>query len=93
MSYDGYEQYICGNGHYWTKDAISEMYGDGTGNICFKCQEPAVWHNSVNLTNGSYDEVGNQIDGYIEPEVDKIDKCEHCGSTLNITYKVPDKLT
>lgn len=49
MSYEGYEQLICENGHYWEEDALQmfEEYG-----VCRICQGKVAWSNSVDQTNG-----------------------------------------
>lgn len=84
MSYEGYTQYICKNQHYWTCDAYSDF------NICPYCGEIAIWSNMVDVTNGSWDDEGERIDGYVEPEVLEERKCEYCGSVLERKYKVPN---
>ena len=80
MSYEGYEQKICKNGHYWTEDAIEFMWDDEVRE-CYKCGEKPIWENSVNLTNGSFDDEGNRIDGFIELKVKKETSgiCSECG--------------
>lgn len=87
MSYEGYSQFLCKNGHGWTSDCMN------TGmsleeNKCFTCGEPAVWENMVNVTNGSF-EGDERIDGYVELELLTEKKCEHCDSILERTYKQP----
>ncbi len=89
MSYEGYTQYICGNGHYWDVD----VYDDTTSNACCPdCESEYVWENSVDLTNGSYDIDGNRMDGYIELEIVNQEKCEHCDSILSTVYKIPEDI-
>ena len=92
MSYEGYSQFWCKNGHYWTVDCNSLMYKDEK-EMCPICNEEKVVENMVNTTNGSFDEDGTRIDGFIEPEIIKeeklICKCgnEHiCSCSI---YKVP----
>src|SRR4029077_19333542 len=50
MSYEGYEQYLCKNGHYFTKDC-AYSWGSLKEELCPDCQEKAVWCNSVDETN------------------------------------------
>ena len=85
MSYEGYEQIICRNGHLHSSDCYEDMcYEDKAfGNddcppfgplwFCPDCGELAAWINCVDVTNGSWetDEYGDEvrIDGYVEPEV------------------------
>lgn len=44
MSYEGYTQNICANGHYWEIDAFDS-------HDCFDCKSPAAWSNAVDETN------------------------------------------
>jgi len=51
MGFSGYYQRICGNGHYYTTDALSEMYGSPTA--CDMCDSDLiVEENLVDTTNG-----------------------------------------
>lgn len=89
-SYEGYVQLLCANGHYWVVDCY--QYCTEAAEVCSKCGKPAVWSNQVDLTNGSHDEdTGARIDGYIELEVVKEDKCSKCGQTTEVIYKVPNR--
>jgi len=47
MSYEGYVELLCKNGHYWTEDAY-----DCTEGVCHKCGEHFTWHHLVDETNG-----------------------------------------
>ncbi len=91
MSYEGYTQYICENGHAFYGDSWHEQ------SWCPNCSKAAVWENSVDTTNGSYDEKGTQIDGYITleeltpPEYCKCDKCSNEHRIKEPTYKIPEK--
>lgn len=85
MSWEGYHQRLCSNGHYWTVDGyLSEP------EECRVCGEKFVWENIVDTTNGSYDDNGERIDGFIELEIKEERKCEHCGSILGMIYKIPN---
>lgn len=89
-SYEGYVQLLCENGHQWSVDCY--QYCTEAVEICNKCGKPAIWTNQVDLTNGSIDEdTGECISGYVELEVDKEVICTKCGSTTDITYKIPSK--
>jgi len=48
MSYEGYEEYLCKNGHHWSEDCY--MAPDKP--ICPDCKEPHIWRHSVDQTNG-----------------------------------------
>jgi hypothetical protein len=52
MSYEGYTQILCKNGHYTVRDAYDDWGDDEQGKICSQCGEPFVWKNNVDLTNG-----------------------------------------
>lgn len=92
MSYEGFDQHLCCNGHYWTEDTFMSMY-DEEKSKCPKCGELAVWGNMVNQTNGSHDEENNRIDGYIELEVktERSGICSECGEKhiCETIYEIP----
>lgn len=99
MSYEGYEQLMCKNGHAWSQDA-SYNYDDTFGQQCAICSSPAIWWNAVDTTNGSYniDCYGNEIriDGYVKFEVlTKAETCicscshQHTKPGSETTYKLP----
>lgn len=103
MSYEGYEQLLCENGHQDSIDAMEVMYGDHDQEKwrCEDCGGKLAWFNCVDQTNGSFitdRETGEEvrIDGYVELEVDKpavTETCEHCGHTRIVeeeTYKIPE---
>jgi hypothetical protein len=83
MSYEGYTQVLCKNGHYHTYDCYTwSCICDTSWDIdkqeprewkCPICQASLAWRNGVNLTNGSFEvnpETGKEerIDGYVELE-------------------------
>lgn len=49
MSYEGYTQHICTNGHYYT---ACEDYCENEERKCPYCEAKNVWTNSVDETNG-----------------------------------------
>lgn len=57
MSYEGYEEFICENGHYWAVDASVLIYGSDEERkfayICPHCKKMAQYQCSVDETNGS----------------------------------------
>jgi len=89
MSYEGYSQYWCKNGHYWEHDCMER------DDVCNHCGEKAVFENSVDQTNGSCDENGKRIDGHIDPVLDKevAEVCDKCGykKILERRYLIPRK--
>jgi len=96
MSYEGYTQYLCAKGHYFMRDAYD--YSDV---VCDICSNGAVWWNQVDETNGSHDDDGNRIDGYVELEekpatyvlIGAHHPCPTCGHTESYpkTYIFPSK--
>lgn len=89
MSYEGYSQFICKAGHYFTRDCWEVGWDN---KVKCNCGEPIIWENMVDITNGSYDEEGNQIDGYEEPRPISRKKCEGCNTTLEILFAPPSKV-
>jgi hypothetical protein len=55
MSYEGYEQHICKNGHYFERDVSpNDMWGSDDA-VCSFCAATSAWENSVDTTNGGED--------------------------------------
>lgn len=48
MSYEGYVEYLCEKGHYFSFDC----YDDPDKPACPRCGGPPVWKHSVDQTNG-----------------------------------------
>jgi len=95
MSYEGYSQLLCKNGHKWSVDCNELMYCEPKDYPeCPKCGEPHIWENMVNVTNGSFDDNGYRIDGFVELEVDEeiSGECSWCGEKhiCERIYKIPD---
>ncbi len=99
MSYEGYSQFLCKNGHYWEKDCneLPIYYGEGelVKQKCPKCGEEEVFENMVDVTNGNFDDDGNRIDGYIDLKVksETSGKCSACGEKhiCETIYEIPKK--
>jgi hypothetical protein len=99
MSYEGFEQVLCSNGHYYIFDCYD--FWEAENWHCPTCGAKATWSNMVDTTNGSYetDEEGRilynkegkeiRIDGYVEMHILDKCKCDHCGSILARRYKTP----
>lgn len=87
MSYEGYYQLWCPNGHYWEQNVYA------FDECCSRCGEHYIVENSVDETNG-VEPVGFGW-GYIQPEVDVpavTETCEHCNHTRIVkqeTHKIP----
>ena len=91
MSYEGYEQLLCAKGHYHIVDCY-----DHKPNKCPAkgCKSKIVWQNSVDLTNGSRDDKGKRIDGFVELKIKSKKRCicEECGNEHNLeepTFIIP----
>jgi hypothetical protein len=103
MSFEGFYQFLCENGHYsvcdvdeyecifWNENSIGKAR-------CNKCDGNIVWENLVNTTNGSYEcnhrGEEERIDSYIELEIlEEAKYCTcHCGHKHIIEearYKIP----
>lgn len=97
MSFEGYYQILCRNGHDTGEDCFSDPNFDGPEKKsfmeggeefdhplwrCYTCNELAGWWNLVDTTNGSYYE-GERIDRYVELEIaTKPEMCTcKCGHT------------
>ena len=75
MSFEGYYQVICKNGHYHTKDS----YEADEEMACPFCKSPKAWENLVDVTNGSEDGGGNRIDGFVFLKATKDARTCTCG--------------
>ena len=65
MSYEGFEQVLCANGHY----EILDCHEDIEKYCCIKCNAKIVWTNSVDTTNCEhfgYIDMAKFIDSPIE---------------------------
>jgi len=82
MSFEGYYQILCRNGHESEADCYEDPNFDGPERVsfydggeefdhplwrCHSCNEVAAWWNLVDITNGSYYD-DERIDGYVELE-------------------------
>lgn len=101
MSYEGYSQFWCKNGHYWTRDCnlLMNWGEEPTKQKCPVCKEEEVFENMVDVTNGSFDDMeggdGTRIDNFIEPKIksETSGKCSACGRkhVCEVTYEIPKK--
>ncbi len=90
MSYEGYNQLLCANGHLSGCDCYDFL---GNDEVCSICGAAIVWSNSVDQTNG--DEVGFIADSSWEKLLIKpaaVKACKHCGHVSILepaTYRIP----
>lgn len=102
MSYEGYTQYLCPSGHYWCEDVYEGYFNDpdfnsetGDRPFCPECKAKPAWQNGVDTTNGSWDDNGERIDGYVELQEKtpaQFETCAHCQHSKQIvppTYHKP----
>lgn len=96
MSFEGYYQFMCPNGHSWEEDVYS------TTGQCYICKQMACWNNTVDTTNGSFEinsdgfETTVRIDGYVDLEVLTEAElhtctCGHRHTVKPTSYKLPPK--
>jgi len=76
MSYEGYSQFLCKKGHYWTEDCYLADKENCKCPICFGSVD---WENQVNITNGSFED-GERIDGFVELKIKSeiSGQCSNC---------------
>jgi len=82
MSYEGYDRFLCSNGHLWQIDAHITMY-DEELQKCPICKEKEVWSEMIDETNGE----GHPTILKLNKEKSKI--CEHCKTILQSIYEIP----
>jgi hypothetical protein len=102
MSFEGYIQKLCANGHHW----VCDVYFDDSNEVCSVCGAEVVWKNIVDTTNGMYCDCdegdcefcdNGRIDGHVDLEVNQeavFENCSCCGSRREVfpaTYKIPNK--
>lgn len=68
MSYEGYVEFLCPDGHHWEVDSGVLSYGeDAEVNqcvVCPQCKKKAVWVCTVDQTNGADDELPETLPGW-----------------------------
>lgn len=85
MSYEGYLQYVCHNGHRYDADC----YDDG---VCPFCKEDFVFSNQVNETNfESFGVIPPEEWEKLQltPQVKEVCNLGHEHTTKHATYRVP----
>lgn len=100
MSWEGYQQNLCTNGHAFDTDADVDI--NDPDFKCPRCQAKVAWFNIVDLTNGCFNvdldgnETDERIDGMVmlqqltPAEICKCDACGHCHTSKPATYRIPD---
>lgn len=88
MSYEGYTQHICQNGHQF--NTACNYGGYGEEEKCPDCESESAWSNEVDDTNG--DSVGIIL--HFDPVLISSGKQETCNlghshTVIQPTYRVP----
>lgn len=102
MSFEGYYQRLCENGHYSAIDVYAGDFQDLDDWECAVCDAPLAWEQLVDETNGIDPETGECPGSvYLEIAVQpKICICKECGHTHEVDpprytipakYKIPEK--
>lgn len=79
MSYEGYEIYLCEQGHRWSRD----VYSPDAPN-CPHCDGPRVWQCSIDQTNGHPGEPKLEV-------AEEAPTCDVCRQTTGpVRYVVPE---
>jgi hypothetical protein len=87
MSYEGYEQCLCANGHYYCGDDIM-FEGDPP---CPHCQAPCAWTNEVDETNGPPQGLIDMGALVVEAEVLEVCSLGHQHVTRQAVYRIPSE--
>lgn len=82
MSFEGYTQHICQNGHYGLEPY--DYAGDQPEWTCDECGAKSAWSNLVDDTN--CDNLG-----YIEPVVKVPQHNDENGNFVPATHEIPGK--
>ncbi len=99
MSYEGYTEYLCNNGHLTQQDAMYEMYVEEVKECC-RCHSSFIFRHSVDQTNGiEYQENGEPYPDTIsypfeENGFEDVWHKDHYGNKYAvkvILYKIPEK--
>jgi len=75
MSFEGFYQKLCKNGHYWCTDVYVN------DRKCPICKETQVWSNLVDETNETV--------GFVQLVLENIKSCPKCGHVMETKYKIP----
>lgn len=94
MSYEGYEQWICENGHYQTG---SDRYHLTVEPKCHFCSAAIVWGNPIDDTNcDSYGEIPMELLNKFRVSEEVVETCNmgHPHIVKHAVYRIPsDKET
>lgn len=100
MSWEGYDQVLCANGHQGTLDAFYCEFGVHPLDSPCHCGAKIVWWNQVNETNGSHEMIDGKevrVDGFVylkEKTPNIFCTCSGCGNnhiSKGATFELPDE--
>ena len=86
MSFEGYVQRLCVNGHL----SIVDVYNDDDGDVCF-CGALFVYRHIVDETNDWNPEDRKEFEILIAAEYDICPTCENKKLVKPATYKIPEE--
>lgn len=92
MSYEGYEQHICKNGHRFDISSQFDYWESPSVPSCYHCYKNSVWCNSVDDTNG--ENTGKILDFssfLIDAEIVETCNLGHRHLTRPATYRIPSE--
>lgn len=90
MSYEGYVEALCEDGHYYSWDCY-----DDPPKVCDakikdgSCQKSLVWWNPVDQTNGDGSEFEAKLELAEEAVYDTCPTCSHNNMISQVRYKIP----
>jgi hypothetical protein len=85
MSYEGYTEHLCANGHHWAHDCYEDE------KACPRCGKPSVWCHHVDQTNGVLECEDGSPDPSTIPYPLEVDHYERKRVTIKTPiYKIPD---
>ena len=84
MSYEGYTEYLCENGHHWTVDVMNEA----DECLCPRCKGIPVWDHGVNETNGIVEDENGVPDPDTVPYPLEVERYEEVVVKMPV-YKIP----
>lgn len=90
MSYEGYTEYLCAEGHRWQIDAMEEAMQEdcGLGPLCPRCRKPSIWSHCVDETNGIVCDENGVPDPDTLPYPLEVERYEEITIRVPI-YKIP----
>lgn len=92
MSYEGYVEGLCEDGHYhswdcWDDPPLQCNAPTGKNTMCGKTW---VWSNPVDQTNGSGEEFEAKLEVFEEVKTETCPTCNHTEIVAAIRYKIPE---